>query len=771
MLNKLVNKISPSLLAHLLVISVCCWIYWVNKLPSDYIVSGTDHTWFLNFSEALKTFFYTWTNGVGYGEGRPYELQAAIPFYLIQYLAVWLGFSASVVQSLMLPFFIYASFISFYLALRVLKIFSKDSLLNILFSFAYGINGYTLFLFMHVFGYFYQQVIYIFVPLLISIPYSIIVRGGNKKKYFALFILGLVSSMGFNNPGFIVALNVYLFLIFSLAIFLKDETQKVITIIRSYFLSLLTIALANAYWLTPYFFVLFDRASSIVSGNPLWDLDAWIKWQSTTIIDVIRFIPVTAEDKFPLNSNLPDQFIPIFLVLSFFPILYFLISLIKVQKQKIFITFSIIYLILILLIAKVTGPLGDLSITIFKLPIINSLRSFDKFFVFLPFTTFIIIYLGLIQNTKIPKYFKYIVIASLLIYPTPFYTGKVQQNLSASFTADQNYLSAPYSNLVKVPEDYYEVSNTVNNFSPYLFKVQYLPFGVTISPGWSQYPKWQFRGNDITTTLFEKPVQRPSNYLAGGQFNYGQIFNASSDPTWFPIMMGLMNNNFLVFNKDVGEEFLKQSENKIASLVDSGSLIPEYASEFIELYSLKEEFFIPQFYTPKEIIFGSELTYTNYPNLLGLNMFTSPNLYIGEESIELLDKLKISEQEKALLNPKNIGLSHVNFLDLNSPEKTMSLKYDSKVYTSIVPKQYLMSRLANKIILDYDYNFSRTNIVEEIKSQENKKPIEINVTSREILVNDNYFNDKTNYKKNYAQFRGERRFCYRNRKFNYRPII
>ena len=100
---------------------------------------------------------------------------------------------------------------------------------------------------------------------------------------------------------------------------------------------------------------------------------------------------------------------------------------------------------------------------------------------------------------------------------------------------------------MKVPNDYFEAAHEVNSASPYDFKVQYLPYGVINSPGWSQYPKWKFIGNDITTKLFNKPVLTPATFLNFGKFNYGDTFGKISPEAYERLLLDVMDGDATLF--------------------------------------------------------------------------------------------------------------------------------------------------------------------------------------------------------------------------------
>lgn len=644
------NKKISSMLIVILIASIFIWISIINIFPDGYVVSAADHAFFFDMKSAAQSFLYTWTNALGYGSGREFQLQASL---LYQYLLVFISFFKlpnNIFQTLFISIFTFLASVSFYASLRIL--FSeekKNKVLQVFFSLLYGLNGYTLFLFMHVFGYYYQQIFYIFVPVVLALSYKII-EGNFFKKYISIFfVVSFLCSMAFNNPGFLVALNIVLALM--LFFFIFSDFKKCAHYIKRYLLIVGVLFITNIFWLFPFSASMIDQSSNLTSSVSGWDIVSWLKWQSTDFINIFRFMSINSVGHFPDNSMLASELKILFGFLSFLPILLIFWGLLqkqdKYKKQRLF--FLIFFIFLILAIAKIYGPLPTLVIKFFSLPIINATRSVDKFMIFLPFVVFVLIYIFIISSNKINKKIKWALIFILLIFPLPFYTGKLQQNVSIVFKSGENYKTAQYSYLVKVPEDYFQAAKIINNISRYNFKVQYLPYGVINSPGWSQYPKWKFIGNDLTANIFDKPVQKPSTYLNGLSFNYGQLFNSYSNPEWIMRLFGLMNDAYLVFNKDVDDQFLKMSSEKISFLENSGNIKPIFKKEFINLYEIDKKYFLPLFYVPKDIIY-SEIDYNQFPDLLSIKAFNPRSLYIlgnNEESKNFFER-KISTSETIL---------------------------------------------------------------------------------------------------------------------------
>jgi len=600
----------------------------LNAIPEGYIVSGTDHAFFLDIENNAKTFFYTWTNGLAYGPGIDYNLQAAIPYYTLWRFLHVIGLSDSGLQSALFFLFLVSAYYSFYFSFKkILPHGPKQTIWLGLFSFAYAINGYTLNLFMHVFGYFYQQIFYLFAPLMLSYTYAFF----RDKKTGAgnFFWLILFASMGFNNPGFFAAWLVAAGILF-LAAMPKRAVPVRTLIFRFIALSILAL-LANAYWLFPYFASLSDKAADLTNGNVIWNMADWIRWQSSRLIDLVRFFPLSSADKFPYNWTAAGWIKNIFIAWSFVYIFFGAAAYARagqsenIRRAKN--AFALLFFIFLIFSAKTAGPLSGWAAKIFSWPLINSLRSVDKFGIMIPFVLIGIIYLGLIYDRRSYR-LKAFVLSVILVYPAAFYGTGIQTNLSAAFERGENYLNAKYSYLVKVPEDYRaiaEITNTKHDPAK-SGKIQYLPFGVINSPGWQQYPKWRFVGNDVTASLFRAPVQVPAFYLNRQAWNYAAQFSASGDPFWFAQMFALMNDEYLVVNRDVAENFWNAAAGKITELENGNILHKLYSGKTADLYEVDEKIRLPQIYSPARIIY-SDIDYKDAARLLAVKKDGFDNLY------------------------------------------------------------------------------------------------------------------------------------------------
>ncbi|MFH0829337.1 MAG: hypothetical protein V1907_04135 [Candidatus Kerfeldbacteria bacterium] len=614
--------------------TIFVWIFFANVFPKGYIVSAADDAFFFDMKGAARSYFYTWGNSLGNGSGQESMIQAVLPYQLIIVLVSLLRLPDNIFQTLCIPAFTLMASASFFWSLRIL--FPEDkktAVRQVFFSLVYGLNGYTLYLFMHVFGYTFQQIFYLFIPVMMVLAYRIIEGSGSKKHLVGFVVASFLCSMGFNNPGFLVAFCLVL-LFMSLFIICSNLRKGALYVQRS-IIVYGVLFMTNIFWLLPYSTSVFSGASGLANSFDGWDIVSWIKWQSTHILDIIRFMPINTVGKFPDYVIRNTALRMLLTVLSFLPVMLVAAGLLRkpdhYRRRGLF--FLSFFAVLIVAIAKFYGPLASLSVKFFSLPVVNATRSYDKFMVFLPFVVMMLIYVYFISSSRINQTIKWVAIAVLVVFPLPFYTGKLQQNVSFAFDQDKNYLTATYSYLVKVPDDYSEASHIVNTESPYEFKVQYLPYGCINSPGWSQYPKWKFIGNDVTTKLFRKPVQTPSSFLNIGRFNYGETFATYPRPEWIMRLMGLMNDSYLVFNKDVDEKFLGDANDKISQLEDGGVIMPVFKKDYINLYTIDETYFLPLFYVPKDVVYA-DIGYDRYPDLLSKEDFSPRSLYVlGNEEM------------------------------------------------------------------------------------------------------------------------------------------
>jgi len=242
------------------------FVIFANRFPDGYIFAGGDTAQLVNIKESFKANFYNW-------EGR------ASLYYFIFFILGSLGISDTFQLFWYLVIFIFGSYISFFVFLKL--IFEKISGAGkTLLSLFYSLNLYTLFVFSGNWGFSHYQCFYIFIPILFGLYIKFL---ETKKNVFgALFALVLFfASPGFTNPAFalsfgiIVFLLTSFFLLFGAAKLDRNMVTKILILSAASFL-------VSAFWILPIIPQMNAGFSGLFSGNAL-DLNLWISHNSNPI--------------------------------------------------------------------------------------------------------------------------------------------------------------------------------------------------------------------------------------------------------------------------------------------------------------------------------------------------------------------------------------------------------------------------------------------------------------------------------------------------------
>lgn len=686
--------------------------------PSGFIFASGDVCQFPEIKEYYNNFFYSWDTNV---DGGHFSLnQYSILYYFPFYIANRLGFSDSMSSFLFYFIFLLGSFLSFYFALNLFsQKTNENKLLWIILSMLYTINPYTLYVFTYIWGYSPFLILYIFIPLIFA----------STIKYFLsdtifninLAYIGIIfvfSSVSFGNYSFVVSL--WLFLII-LIILINYLSSKFIYLVKKSIIFVLVFVLSTFYITIPQIPELFNMYSGIVSSNAIFNLSNWILSFRLSILSQFFWVP---------NASV---YISIYSVIFFCALFVFLIlfAITWRNSSEFTLTFIILALLSIFITAKGKGIISDpLCLNIFGQPLINSLRSPDKTFIYLPFFFLISIFFGLKNiSTQRAKYILFFGFIFVTISCFPFFLGGFQTQYGQYLDPHENYLNSKTSGIVKIPEPYYNAANIINSdFS--INKILHLPYSVINSVGWVNYPKWKLIGVDPTVLLFHKPFIQPNsystfNYNYGNEWNLGNILQNDSILKF----MSIINAKYIIYHKDVDNKFILTTRDKIKYLEKINGVKLIQSNEFFDLYMLSNELVLPHIYSTHNFVFTKNMESTF--EYIGSNNF-SPN----ETVIFTAERLNEDHIKE---------LNNISALRINSPLKNESLKIDLNFFWANTKE-----KAENTNIVDYYAELSSNNFIKcyNLNSSEgqqnimgfnlNKSPVikfqKINPTKYEVNI-------------------------------------
>lgn len=656
------KRIKPYIVA-IIPIGIILFSTLINRFPDGYIYTSGDFAQPINMTSVSNQLFHVWGNKFSAaGEGGFQSWFAAIPYYLSHYVVPEsIGISPSQTLSYIFLIFMLMSYFSFYFSAKILFEKSNISILKF-FALLYSFNLTTLYFFTYTWGFSHQVFLYLTIPILTTSFYKYLKRPSARS--LSLFLLSFIlSGSGFTNSAFFAALFLYLFLFMIFLIILKELQFNKKFILSILILGVFSI-LSIAYWLLPTATFALDGLKGL-STNKVFDITGWVKGQSAAVESILLGYQ-NYKDYFPFKYN--SKF---FYSLGFIPSI-FLIFLMKKNKKNDFKEFNLTIalittgVIFILLIKKYSPPFAELTLLLYKVPAVSIFRSYEKLAIFLPFTILIGVWGFLITKAYSTKKIIAIIVLMLLA-PFPFFSGGIQKRYSITFPAHQNYISANYSSLIHIPQDYYVLSSTLND-SGSTQKIQALPYSPINSIAWVNYPKWKLIGLNPTDNLFQAPVisQNASMYLLH-DWNPSLEFNTSKiDPVWYIKLASMFGVSDIMYHYDVADHFISQSINKIENLEQRNIISKDQTTQSATIYSINADYATQNIYIPNNnfSIYGElkflpyALSINDHNSKFQFNINTFPDnsntdIYLFKQPIESLYTLNTQYWYKDWMWPSN----------------------------------------------------------------------------------------------------------------------
>lgn len=480
------------------------------RLPENHIVAGGDFYQLLNYSSQLSRYRYAWFNQVGQGTYNP--LVVSYPFYALL-AAFEKPFGTNNIAAITLFVFLSSSYLSFYLAMKLL-LKDKSASILVLSSTIYALNNFVLAIFSYTWGYTHHFLIYIFIPLYLAIFIRILTEKKMFGRYLALFLIVIVLSLpAMNNIAFIF-LVYFVELLIWLVTILKVKSLKAKTISLTRFSTLIIFQLCIHGWLILPMVtsIVLAKSNALSSSVALGGQNYLESWIASTSSNFINTLTLTLDNyKFP---NVSTSSNPLYLLSVFiYPLLLLLLKLFskdaqtEAQKNNFFIA-ATVFTVVSILSVRLYQPLQFLLKPLYLSPIFIFFRSSDKLFLVLPFFYSFLIYLLSIRV----RYAKYLLLLTVGLISIPWLISIPRYFLEADYNRFARKIHPQYSYIVSVPDQYYLAAKTVNDDPVSDGAILSLPFSVVNSYNWANYPGWNFVGHDILHLLFNRPYISPNSF-------------------------------------------------------------------------------------------------------------------------------------------------------------------------------------------------------------------------------------------------------------------
>ena len=603
------NRFKYLVLINFIIITIFILIGFVfNSFPTDSFIAGGDFYQFINQENTLHRYFYTWFNESGQGQYSP--IYIAFTYYLIQYLFLNSDISIEYIPSIVLTGFLIFSYYSFFISTYIINIPLKYRE-RIVFSLLYAMNLFSFSILTYTWGFSHHFIIYIFVPLLLSLFYRTIQHGG--KMNYALYALALLLSlMSYNNVAFLVALFFVQALSIIPILFYKKRFMYVKRVIISFVLQ----AFLTSFILIIFYLSYKYQVENITNSKLIPTLDVVMRTSSSILNS---FILTGSYWYFPQAKDIRyigyiNYFI-FSMVLTLIPIAIIIIGLLYKRKKELIELFTLtIFLILTVLLVRITPPFEWIN-SLFYTYTLGLFRSPDKLSAFYPY---FVITLALFGYHKIKWNYKYIFLPLLLGPSIFFIIGGIEYFHSKKVSHSSS--SDSYRYVTQIPQEYYDIqSKYFSGAEPTSTAIISLPYAVVNSTNWVNYPKWNYVGNDITRFLWNKNQVIANTYdhpVLENKFSF-QEFNdnriGSKEELLFLIQK--FSGEYIIFHKDITSDWLLKSkyiQDKIQELERSGDLSKLEENEYFDLYKVADKNLYPVIYSDNSNVKFHRINPTKY---------------------------------------------------------------------------------------------------------------------------------------------------------------
>ena len=660
------STIIKFILLHNMVIALFVLVGFVfNSFPADSFIAGGDFYQFINQENTLHRYFYTWFNESGQGQYSPIFVSFA--YYLLQIIAVQIGVTNGLMISFILTCFLLFSYYSFFISTYILDLNIKYRE-RIVFSLLYSMNLFSFSILTYTWGFSHHFLVYIFIPLLLSIFYRTI-RYGGFINYSIYSLIILISIVSYSNVAFLVALFFVQAISIIPILFYRKRFRYIKRLIISFLLqTFLTSFILIIFYLSYKYQV--DNITNSQILNPL----SWVKSNSSGVLN--SFNLVMGEWNFPntrdIRFNVYQQYFIFSSILTLVPILIIILSNIRKTKKSIYECFLWSgFLLLTLLTVRLSSPFEVLN-SLFYTYTLGLFRSPDKLFTFYPY---FVITLALFGYYKIKWNYKYLLLPLLLAPSIFFIIGGIENFMSKKVTSTLDGYQYRYT--TQMPQEYYDIqAKYFSEADPTSTTIVSLPFSVVNSINWVNYPKWHYVGNDVTRFLWNKnqiiantydhPVLE--NKFSFKEFNANKI-GSKEELLW---LIQKFSGEYIIFHKDISDKWLNKSQyikGKIYELQESQDLIKLEDNDYFTLYKLADKNLYPVIYSENANIDFYRINPTKYK--ISIQNIKSDTYIRFNQSFNKLWNLYSSQDQKECDQLKNYNINSF---------KTTECKFDRKFF-------------------------------------------------------------------------------------------
>lgn len=573
-------------------LGILFWVILVNRFPGGHIFVGGDVYQLTNLQDQFSTLHFGWFSG------------RVSLFYTLFLLLQKIGISPAAQLSWYLGVFLIGAYVSFWLFSRL--IFSKlNEWWTMAVAIFYATNVYTLYIFTASWGFTSYQILYVFVPALVSLYIKVLTESKASQWGWFFFVVGL-ASMSFSNPAFAVSLGL-MFLLLTVLLLGVGAVPFSGIFFRRIILVCIGGVLLNAYWLLP---LLPQARAGVAEISASTDiiLGEALRKTSNSVIDTVRLLPTHEQEKYyPANFPYPSIVFlkPIVFLIAFVPFLLAIGGLlIRQSKETRRLQWAMVGTLFLfgILMMKAHFPFETMNSFLFQLPVLNALRGWDKLALYTPFfmSALLLMFFAsdLFKQKKLALIFGGVFGYTLLTLSLPFYAGGLQTDLSYILTQSKkkDYQLAGQSTLIRIPDPYYAVQG-IFDADRTESRISMLPYSPGSSIGRVNLPKLKINGPHPANALYGKRYIELSDYYIAKWIFAKEFSRDDIQPEWIVDLFGLLGIKYIFYHHDAKEKALDAFEPQRQYLEERGLLVRLTQNEWFTLYEISKQRMFPYVYT------------------------------------------------------------------------------------------------------------------------------------------------------------------------------
>ena len=602
-MEKLSKKIKEKISFIFVIIFFLILSFLINKIPSGYIIAGGDFTQLVNPVQNFKDFLFTFWDSLSTGGFANFPM--LFLFSAFRAFLYFIGLSYANIANVTIFLFLILSFFSFYISIKIINKNIKV-IPRFILSLIYSINIFTFNIFADSSGYTGFFFIYIFIPLLFAFFGKILFQD-NFKDYIYFSIIFLMSTVGYANIAFLVAL-IFLQIVFLIIFIIIKKIRLNFLIVKKVLLIFSIEFSLSLYFLLPWFLMSLPIGGWISEGSVLGSyFDQIVHYQYGILYN---FSLSMTSYKYPFANLYSSSEIFVAITLGYIIFIFIELLLQKKDSKKHWIGYLIFTVVLFILMMRIAPPFDSLNTYIYeKIPIFKLFRSANKLFVFYPF--FSLTLMGLLfTHRKINKKIINIILILILFIPIPYYIGGIPKYLKASGPGHQEW---QHNYAIQIPEEYNDIKSIVDKDKKQLTIIS-IPSG-----DMSYYPKWNYVGVPILGMVYNK------NYMVSFTNDHCYVINKSSfmeynnlDKPDLEKLLSILKKfscQFIILHKDVDPEVIKNSSNLINSVkeLEKADILRRVVdNDYFTLYELDDSYIIPILSSDKNEIYFQKINPVKY---------------------------------------------------------------------------------------------------------------------------------------------------------------